>query len=218
MSETAGIIGFIVFLYGSGKGIKWACKKADKAEKASQLRRSGIYAVVGFLAFVIFIPKAPEAPSVSSMEPQQVSTPKPEREVNAESQPASFDKLEHAFLMSLRKLEISPEVSATAKGKTYSTKYCSLVIANYPSTNEAAAFMVPVSDSDVDNMKSVALIGAYVKAVVNEDAASQLLPKITQALDTHKKSSFIAKNFRITIEPPDKNAGIPMMVVTTTRI
>lgn len=212
MPETIGVIGFLVFIYGIGKAIRWSFKKAEKEEKKPHLQQAAVFAILGFLTFVIFIPKDSQ-PLPAKEQP----TEQAKQEAGTVPKPASFEKLEHKFLMGLRDLDISPEVSVTEKGKTYSTKFCSLVITNYPSTNEAAAFIVPVSDSNVDNLKSFALVGTYVKTVVNEDAASKLIPTITESLTKHKKRSFTLDNFKITVEPPDKDAGIPMIVITTTR-
>lgn len=128
-------------------------------------------------------------------------------------QQAGFEKHEPVFLKTLHDIEISPKVDLIGKTKSYSTEYTTLSIINYPSINLATVMMIPVSDAPIENVKSLGLVGAYIKTVVHEDAAAKLVTTFTESLNKHKVKVFNSNGYNITVVPPDKNSAIPVIII-----
>ena len=185
----------------------WALKVPNK----------GIWAVT-ITAFVITAIAMPQGDD-SQKQPVAVKTIiKPPPVAVSAPQSKGFDKLETAFLRALRDLDIAPKVEMRGDSKFYSTEYASLFIQNYPSTDMATAMMIPSSDEPTENLKSFGLVGAYVKAVVHEDAAGELVKVMNRSIKKRQDQSFTSNGYKITVSPPAKDEGMPMIAIEVKKI
>lgn len=202
--------------------IIWGSRDLEKSW-ALKIPRNIVFAAC-FIAFIgAMVGNWPADDAKQPITAQKTAKPNDQpaavvQKATPEPQTIGFDKLEAKFLSTLNELEISPEVSQKGTNKKFLTKYGMIEIPNYPSTNSASALILPSSDAPDENLKSVALVGAYVKAVVHEDAARSLIKSVTDSIKTNKAHSFVSGEYRIAVTPPDKKAAMPMIFVEINKI
>ena len=208
------ILGTSFIIWGSRDlGKSWALK----------IPRNAVF-VVCFIAFVgAMAGNWDDKDTKQPMTAQQTVKPDDQpavavKKAPAEPQMIGFDKLETKFLGILNELGISPEVSQKSSSKKFSTKYGTLEIPNYPSTDSASVLIFASSDSPDENLKSVALVVAYLRAVVHEDAARLLVKSVTDSIKANKVRTFSSGKYRIVVTPPDKKAALPTIFIEINKI
>jgi hypothetical protein len=157
-------------------------------------------------------------PEVKAAVVKKKTTPKIASKKKAKAKPVylSFNQVESRFLKTLNDLDVSPAIETNSGSKSYSTKYA-MIKAKYPIPSEVSGMMIPVSDSNIANIESIGLVGAYMKALIGDDVGPRFIKTVNAALQNKASKSFSMNGYRVDIWPPDQEAVIPSMVFSVKR-
>jgi len=119
-----------------------------------------------------------------------------------------FKKRFHSYL---DKVGITPKITEKGNCKVYSTEFASLIIENYPLTDNAIFLMRPLSDEH-ENTNSLKLALVYIEAAIEDNDGMKFIDAFNRVLDKEKPQIIHMGGFAIKITIQKKKQNVDRRV------